>query len=175
MKKQNDLTINHQALELCHFDPHRPLTQHIGENTLVVLPKHMTALEAVNTVNMLTSFTTELIELLQDACGSCEEQKKQEEGCCPFSDGCNPDECLFEDADGPDVELSDAARRAMGIPLDVKLEFFPDEGEGLVCAADYKHDITDVPEGIRPLLKMFGICVGKLDELIMDEKEVWHG
>ena len=77
--------------------------------------------------------------------------------------------------DGPEVELSDTARRAMGIPLDVKLQFFPDEGEGLVCAADYKHDITDVPEDILPLLAMSGICTGKLDELIMNEKVVWHG
>ena len=96
---------------------YRNFTYLIGENTLVVLPERMTTLEAVNTVDMLTSFTTELIELLQDACGSCEEQKKQEEGCCPFSDGCNPDECPFEDADGPDVELSDAARRAIPLPL----------------------------------------------------------
>ena len=141
----------------------------------MVLPERMTALEAVNTVNMLTAFTTELIELLRDACGSCEEQMEQEEGCCPFGGVCDPDECPYEDMDGPEVELSDAARRAMGIPLDVKLEFFPDEGEGLVCAADYKHDITDVPEDILPLLAMSGICPGKLDELIMDEKEVWHG
>ena len=35
--------------------------------------------------------------------------------------------------------------------------------------------ITDVPESILPLLAMAGICPGKLDELIMDEKEVWHG
>ena len=175
MKNKNELIIDHQALELCHFDPHKNLTQLIGENTLVVLPERMTALEAVNTVNMLTAFTTELIELLRDACGSCEEQMEQEEGCCPFGGVCDPDECPYEDMDGPEVELSDAARRAMGIPLDVKLQFFPDEGEGLVCAADYKHDITDVPEDILPLLAMSGICPGKLDELIMDEKEVWHG
>ena len=175
MKHKNDLVIDHQALKLCRLDPSRKLTYLIGENTLVVLPERMTALEAVNTVNMLTAFTTELIELLRDACGSCEEQMEQEEGCCPFGGVCDPDECPYEDMDGPEVELSDAARRAMGIPLDAKLQFFPDEGEGLVCAADYRHDITDVPEDILPLLEMAGICTGKLDELIMNEKEIWHG
>ena len=175
MKNRNDLTINHQALELCHFDPGRKLTQLIGENTLLVLPERMTALEAVNTVAVLTDFTTGLIEILRDACGACEEHKEREEGYCPFIDGCGLDECPYENVDGPDVELSDAARRAMGIPLDAKLELYPDEGEGLVCAADYRHDITDVPEEIRPLLAMSGICPGKLDELIMNEKEVWHG
>ena len=88
---------------------------------------------------------------------------------------CDPDECPYEDMDRPDVELSNAVRREMGIPLDAKLQIFPDEGEALVCAADYKHDITDVPENVRPLLEMAGICAGKLDELIRNEQEVWHG
>ena len=45
MKKMNDLTINHQALELCHLDPDGKFTLLIGENTLLVLlPERMTAL-----------------------------------------------------------------------------------------------------------------------------------
>ena len=176
MNNKNNLVIDRQALELCHFDPGRKLTQLIGENTLLVLPERMTALEAVNTVAVLTDFTTGLIEILRDACGSCEEQMEREEsGCCPYGGIYDPNNCSYKDMDGPEVELSDAARRAMGIPLDVKLQFFPDEGEGLVCAADYRHDITDVPEEIMPLLSMAGICTGKLDELIMNEKVVWHG
>ena len=75
---------------------------------------------------------------------------------------------------GPGVTLTDDARRDMGIPLDAKLELFPDEGEGLVRAADYEHDITDVPEGIRTMLVLNGVCLGRLDEVIMGEKEVWH-
>ena len=175
MKNMNDLTINHQALELCHFDSHKKLTQLIGENTLVLLPECMTALEAINTIAVLTSFTGDLMEIIQSACGSCEEQREQEEGCCPFDGVCEPDECPYEDMDGPEVELSDSARRELGIPLDAKLQLFPDEGEGLVCAADYKHDITNVPESVLPLLAMAGVCPGKLDELIMGEEEVWHG
>ena len=175
MNNKNDLVIDHQALELCHFDPGKKLTQLIGENTLLVLSERMTALEAVNTVSVLTSFASELIKNLLAACGACDEHREREDGCCPFSDGCDPDECPYENVDGPDVELSDAARRAMGIPLDAKLQLLPDEGEGLVCAADYRHDITDVPENVRPLLAMTGICAGKLDEMIMNEEEVWHG
>lgn len=175
MKNKNEFIIDHQALELCHFDPHKPLTRLIGENTLVVLPERMTALEAVNTVAVLTSFTTELIESLLDACGSCEEQMEDGDGCCPFSAGYERGKCPYEDVEGPGVELSDAARRELGIPLDAKLQLFPDVGEGLVCAADYKHDLTDVPEEIMPLLNMACLCTGKLDELIRNEQEVWHG
>ena len=176
MKNKNDLVISHQALELCRLDPGGKLTDLIGKNTLVVVPERMTALEAVNTVAVLTDFTTELIEKLLTACGSCKEQMEQDGECgCPYGSVCDPDECPYEDMDGPDVELSDAVRREMGIPLDAKLQIFPDEGEALVCAADHKHDITDVPENVRPLLEMAGICAGRLDELIRNEQEVWHG
>ena len=174
MKPKNDLIIDRQALELCRFDPGKQLTQLVGENTLLVLPERMTALEAVNTISVLTDFTTGLIENLLTACGTCGERMEREDG-CPFGTAFGPDRCPYEDKDGPEVELSDAARRAMGIPLDAKLQLLPDEGEGLVCAADYRHNIDDVPESILPLLAMAGICPGKLDELIMDEEEVWHG
>ena len=79
MKHKNELVIDRQTLELCHFDPGRKLTQLIGKNSLLVLPKRMTALEAVNTVAVLTDFTTGLIENLLAACGTCEEQMEKEE------------------------------------------------------------------------------------------------
>ena len=120
-------------------------------------------------------FRSDLIEAVQAACGTCEERKKEDDGYCPFGDICDPDECPYADVDGPEVILSDSARKQMGIPLDAKLELLPDEGEGLVVAADYDHDITDVPECVRKVLVMAGVCPGKLNELLMDEAEVWHG
>ena len=176
MNNKNDLIIDHQALKLCGLDPSGKLTDLIGKNTLVVLPERMTALEAVNTVAVLADFTTELIEKLLAACGSCKEQMEQDEECgCPYGNACDPDECPYESMDGPEVELSDNIREEMGISPDAKLSYFVDEGELVVTVADHKHDITDVPENVRPLLEMTGICAGKLDELIRNEQEVWHG
>ncbi len=175
MKKQNDFVIDASAVELSHLRPDSPATVHIGENTLVVTPERMTAMEAVNAINVLTGLASDLIEAVLAACGTCEEQKKKEDGDCPFGGFCDPDGCPYADVDGPDVEVSARARREMGIPLDAKLEFLPDEGEGLVVAADYDHDITDVPECVRNVLAMAGVCPGKLDELLMEETEVWHG
>ena len=171
MKNQNIFTIPNQVLEAAHLPSHSQLTLSMGENTLVVLPERLTALQAANTIGVLSSIVTDLLCVIMEACGSCEEQV---DGGCPF--GCfeEPGECPYDDMDGPEVELSDAARKLMGIPLDAKLELFPDEGEGLVCAADYKHDITDVPENAMELFTMAGVCPGKLDELIMGEVEVWH-
>ncbi|MDE6589086.1 MAG: hypothetical protein K2K53_01805, partial [Oscillospiraceae bacterium] len=118
-------------------------------------------------------FTADLVYAIKDACGSCEDHMAA--GGCPYEDCGGTGKCPFKNVTGPGVTLTDEARREMGIPLDAKLELFPDEGEGLVCAADYEHDITDVPVYIRTLLAAFGVCLGRLDEVIMGEKEVWHG
>ncbi len=171
MKNQNDFIIPPQALELAHLPTDSPLSLSIGENTLVMLPERMTAIQALNTIGALTELTTELIETIQKACGTCGDRKDG----CPFADMRDPERCPYEDMDGPEVELSASARRKLGIAPDAKLELLPDEGEGLVCAADYEHDITDVPENVLSLLSMCGVCPGKLDELIMDGAEVWHG
>lgn len=172
MKNQNNLIIPSQTLELCQLRPESPLSLCAGKNTLVVIPERMTAMETVNAINVLTGLASDLIEAVQTACGTCEERK--DDG-CPFADVCVPDECPYADVDGPEVILSDSARRQMGIPLDAKVELLPDEGEGLVVAADYDHDITDVPENMRALFAMAGVCPGQLNELLMDEAEVWHG
>ena len=172
MKNQKSIIIPAQALELSHLQPDEPLSLCAGENTLVVVPERMTALQAAHTIAVLTEFTSELLDAVKDACGSCREQREAE-GECPYVDFCNPDECPYEG--GPEVELSNAARKQMGIPLGTKLIFLPDEGEGLVLPADYKHDITDVPEETRALLETLGVCPGALDELIQSEEEVWHG
>ncbi len=172
MKKANDLIISADAVELSHLPSDSPLTVDVGENTLVVVPERMTAIQAVNTLGVLTEFTADLIYAIKDACGSCKDHMAA--GGCPYEDCTGQDKCPFKTVTGPGVTLTDEARREMGIPLDAKLELLPDEGEGLVCAADYEHDITDVPVYIRTLLAAFGVCLGDLDEVIMGEKEVWH-
>lgn len=136
-------------------------------------PEQMTAIQVINTIDALNSIVTELLCALKDASGSCADHMKR--GGCPFGGTGGPGECPYKDMDGPEVVLSDAAREKLGIPPDAKLQLFPDVGEGLVSAADYKYDITDVPENVSELFSMVGLCPGKLDQLLMDEAEVWHG
>lgn len=172
MKNHNNFIIPAQALEQSSLPSDSPLSLHIGKNTLVVTPEHMTAIQAANTVSVLSDTVTELLCALTDACGSCED--RLDEGKCPYGDFCGPDECPYKDMDGPEVELSASARKQMGIPLDAKLELYPDVGEALVVAADYKYDLTDLPENVRTLFAMLGGCPGRLNELLMDETEVWY-
>lgn len=170
---KRSITISAEAVELSHLRPDSQLTVAVGENTLMVVPERMTAIQAVNTIGALTGFTSDLIDAVKAACGSCEDQL--EAGGCPYEDCRGPGKCPYEDVDEPEVQLSAAARKALGIPPDAKVEFLPDKGEGLVCAADYEHDITDVPVDIRTLLAASGVCLGRLDEAVIGEKEVWHG
>lgn len=173
MKNQNNFAIPAQALELAHLPPDEPFAIHCGENTLVVTPESMTALEAINTINLLTGVTSDLLDALKDFCGACEEQ--QEGGECLYGDFCEPGECPYAGKIEPDVIVSAEARKQMGFPPDAKVELLPDEGEGLVVAADYRHDLTDVPENMRVLLDLLGVCPGGLDDAIRNEEEVWHG
>ena len=176
MKIKKELVIPADAVELSHLRPDEPVCVHIGENTLVIVPQSMTAMEAVNTVHALDWLITKLLDSLKDACGTCGDQM-QGDGCpagCqgPVYSQCK---CPYNDVHGPQVTLSDSVRREMGIAPDAKVDCFVDEGELVVTAADYDHDITDVPEGVRTLLSIAGVCSGRLDELLRDGAEVWHG
>ena len=172
MKNKKELVISAEAVELSHLRPDDPVCIHVGENTIVAVPDRMTAMEAVNTLNVLDSVVSELLQSFREACGNCEDQAGGE--VCPA--GCQTaGECPYKEIHGPQVTLSDSVRKEMGIAPDAKVDCFVDEGELVVTAADYDHDITDVPENIRLMLSVAGVCPGALDQLLKDEAEVWHG
>lgn len=163
MKNKNDrskLRLPQDAMEQCRFDPDTPLCLHTAEDALVVLPGEMTALQVVRALDALGAMASELIHSLKDACGACES--------CP-------DGCPYVDMDGPEAELCEGLRYAAGIPRDAKLEAVPHEGAVTITAANYSHDLTDVPADIRDLLAVAGVCLGELDELLMAGGVVRHG
>ena len=187
------------------FAPDSEITIHAGEGVLMVTPKEMTVLQAALAAMALIEVACTLIGGIKDACGECGERRcadscpfvdtssisfapPQAAGLThsavsplptkPKGRLCGgpgvPGKCPYWDAE-PEVELSDSARKQMGIPLDAKLQLLPDEGEGLVCAADYDHDITDIPAQVLAALDMAGVCRGRLDEAIMNNEVICHG
>ncbi|MCC7570912.1 hypothetical protein KO465_06240, partial [Candidatus Micrarchaeota archaeon] len=74
-----------------------------------------------------------------------------------------------------DVRVPDYVLEEAGIPIDAKLEAYADKdrGEITVVEADIQEDITDVSPGIVAILASAGICLAKLDELIMLEEVVY--
>ena len=143
MKQQTEIVIPADAVELSHIQPGERIAIHVGENTLVVIPEKLTALQAANTIAHLTRVGADLLSIVKNACGTCEERREQ--GLCPSGHLEDPERCPLKSMNGHGVTVDDTAREEAGIPLDAKLEVFVDEGEMLVTAADYEHDITDVP------------------------------
>ena len=167
MNKKNTILIPAEAVEQSRFQPGEHIAVHVGENTLIVIPEKLTALQAVNAIALLAEVGSELVDIVKDACGTCEEQI--EEGDCPLLEPDDPEQCFLDSVNGPGVTLTDDLRERVGIPLDGKLEVFVDEVEGeiLIAKADHKHDVTDVPPAAREVLMLSGVCPCSLDQLIM--------
>lgn len=165
MNKQNTILIPADVVEQSRFQSGENIAIHIGENTLVVIPEKLTALQAVNAIALLADVGSGLVDIVKNACGTCD--CRRQEGKC-FIEGMNdPDRCPLKSMDGPGVILRDDVRELAGIPQDAKLEIFADKGEVMIAAADYEHDITDVPPAARKVLALAEICPGQLDQLIM--------
>lgn len=84
MKQQTEIVIPADAVELNHIQPGERIAIHVGENTLVVVPEKLTALQAANTIAHLTRVGADLLSIVKNACGTCEERREQ--GLCPFVD-----------------------------------------------------------------------------------------
>ena len=173
MKTQTEIVIPAEAVELSHIPPGERITVHIGENALAVLPEQLTAMQMVNAIDLFIGLNTELLSAIKAACGTCEERRGQ--GLCPSGHLEDPEQCPLKRMVGHGVTVDAGARAEAGIPRDAKLEVFVDEGEMLVTAADYEHDITDVPENVRELLSLLGVCPGHLDDLIQGGEVIRHG
>lgn len=165
MNKKNTILIPAEVVDQSHLQPGESIAVHIGENTLVVIPEKLTTLQAVNAIALLAEVGSELVDIVKGACGTCDCRRK--EGKCFIEGMDNPGQCPLKRTDGPGVILRDDLREQAGIPRDAKLEVFVDEGEVLIAAAGYEHDITDVPPAAHEVLALAGICPGYLDQLIM--------
>lgn len=173
MNKQESvlLPIPMEAIEHSGFAPDKEFTLHAGESVLAMTPKEMTVLQAALAVRSLTEVVGDLIDGIKSVCGQCGEQCGS--GGCLYGPQEEPGKCPYWDTE-PEVALSDSAREKLGIRKDAKLMLLPDEGEGLVCAADYEHDITDIPAQVLAALDLAGVCRGRLDESLMNGEVICH-
>ena len=71
--------------------------------------------------------------------------------------------------------VPEALREEVGIPANAKLCAWPGNEPGTVTVgqADYRHDLTDVPEWELSVLAMMGVCMGSLEEQLMAEDVVY--
>lgn len=130
----------------------------IIKSGVVLTKSEMTAMEVLDTIEGLEEILKELYNTLVRATGNC-------------CDDC--DQAETEDA--VKIKLPDFILEDAGIPKGAKLCAFTTEasGEVTVMEAEYKHDLTDVPEDKLRLLKDIGVCLSCLNECLMSERIVY--
>ena len=161
-----------------------------GKNVCVILDGKMTVLELTKVIDTLSTLASDLTVILAQACGFCNncgdlqpcEDSDNKSDCEATSFHNTPESWVSQcelcqsllDGSG-DVRIPDYILEEAGIPTDAKLEAYADEdsGEITVAEADIQEDITDVPSGIVSILASSGICLAKLDELIMLDEIVY--
>lgn len=158
-KKKDFLHLPAKALEEAQFTPEDHLVIMSGPSMLMVVKKELTAMDLVNICHQLDQLSTLYMEMLADVCGEC--------------DDCSGEGCPF-DPNREGVTLPDLLREEAGIPKDAKLCAEVDEEDGSVTirAADFQHDLSDIPKPLMDQLVCLGCCLGKLEEKLMSGEVV---
>ena len=155
-----NLTFPRASLKLCGFRPGEELALYTHEGAAVLLRQDMTAMDLIQALDCLSAMGAELLLALRELCGECED--------CTDGGGCP---CLLPHRDLPNLpaEIRDAA----GIARDARLRaFLSGDGAATVVAADYAHDLSDVPDGVMELLASAGVCFRVLQEELMADEAV---
>lgn len=151
------------ALKLCGFEGGKKVELHAEQETLVVLKASMTAMELIRAAQQLQELSAELTTHLAKVCGFC--------------DQCFGEECPYDDLEADTITVPEDLREQAGIPKGAKLRAQADE-EGntvIVTAADHDHDLTDVPPLILEMFSAANVCLGELDDLLIEGDIVYGG
>ena len=153
------LVIPNVVMELSEFERGGMVEICALPDAVVVLKREMTAMELIRAVESLQRLAMELNRHLARVCGPCED--------------CSGDgDCPAEPAHTR-TAIPDEVRKDVRIPANAKLCAWPGEQEGTVAQADYRYDLTDVPEWELSTLAMMGVCLGELEERLMAEDIVY--
>ena len=157
------LVIPNAVMELGDFEKGAPVEICVQDDAVIILKKEMTAMELVRAVDALQRLSVELNRQLALACGPCEE-----------CDGRGGEECPAE-PERTQTVLPEDVRKEAGIPENAKLCSWPGDEAGvvMVSGADYRYDLTDVPEWELSILRAMGVCLGELEERLMSEAVVY--
>ena len=153
------LTIPQEILEQVGFAD--AITMNAMEDVIILNKSEMTALEMINTIEGLEHIVIGLYEELIanfPLIGECEN--------CTFCDDFTYD----------NAEVPDWAKEIAGIDADAKLRIDVEEDSERIILepADYQYDITDVSEKMLVQLSCMGVCLGELNESIMQEEIVYE-
>ena len=153
------LAIPAAGLTLSGFKQGERLELHPLQGAAAVLREKMTAMELMSAIDSLQSLASELTVHLAQVCGPC--------------DKCG--ECSVDPENPGGTTIPDWLRREAGIPEGGKLCAWLDSETGRiqVGAAEYAHDLSDVPPFLLGILRRSGVCLEDLDELLKSGETVY--
>lgn len=153
------LAIPAAGLALSGFKRGERLEFHPLQGAAAVLWEKMTAMELVSAIDSLQSLASELTVHLAQVCGPCDQ--------CA--------ECSVDPENPGGTTIPDWLRREAGIPEGAKLHAWLDSETGRiqVGAAEYAHDLSDVPPFLLGILRRSGVCLEDLDELLKSGETVY--
>jgi hypothetical protein len=125
---------------------------------LVMMKSKMTAMDVIQTIEGLEAVIGELYDSLLEVSCYCDND-------------CDQSETL----EAVNIKLPDFILEDAGISKNAKLCAYTNEDskEVTVIETDYKHDLSDVPETMRRVLKDMGACMTCLNECLISEKIIW--
>jgi len=127
-------------------------------NGMLLMKSGMTAMEVIETIEVLKGIMDNLVDWVVDNCGT--------DGRC---------ECCEEVEEAVNIKLPDFLLEEAGIPKNAKLCACTEENSGVVkvMEAEYKHDLSDAPEDVLQKLKSLGVSLSKLNKSLMSEEIVY--
>ena len=146
------------ALELAKIVEGEKLAFHVADDVIVTLKHRMTARDMINSIHALNELSNKLVLELAEVCGTCDECDEDDDYVCPSG---------LTKADY--VDLTPEIRKAVGIPADAKLQMTldPDNAAVTISEAEYKADLSDVPEAVFDLFEGLDVRLCVLERLLM--------
>ena len=124
------------------------------KNRVVRTKDKFTERWVVKTMGSMYALLYRLVDSVAECCGECAE--------CDHGN----------DLDFGPIHLPDEVLKLAGIPTGAKLAAFVEEDAGVVHIepAEYEYDISDVPPHLLATFSDYGICLGELDALLMENE-----
>lgn len=155
-KSDFSMTIPSQLLEDAGIAEAKCAELHSLRHCVAVLQGKMTAQEMLEAIESLSKLAEFLTVQLAKSCGVCDD-------CGACADDLN------------EIKVPPELLDEAGISHDARLEAYVDQDNGLILvgSADCDHDLSDVPDDLLQVLVAAGVCVGRLEEHLMEDDIVY--
>ena len=159
----NEVRISAAELERANLAEWARLELHLLDQTAVVIPGQMTVMELLRTVEALQSLASDLLAALCAACEQCNN--------CEMDEPCDQ----MKGEVHSEVSVPGYLLEELGLEPDTKLayEADPESGAIHIVEADYRFDLTDIPAPFLDTLRECGVCMGDLEDKLVQEDVVY--